>query len=283
MPQCVGVAFKKVARSYWYYPDKLHIVEGDRVVVESSQGEQLGNVRIGIREVSPDDLPGPLMRVIRIATAEDCSREQENLSLARSSREICSKLIDHYQLPMKILQAEYTFDTKIFTVHFASEERVDFRALVRDLKSQLRCSVILHQVGVRDHASILGGLGQCGLTLCCSTFLTEFESVSVKLAKDQTLYQNPVKFSGMCGKLMCCLNYENDDNSMAMPNSPQIGAIVSTLRGEGRILEVDVLTQRATVQLSENREEVVFDITDLVNMKKDKCTKCKNRASARVV
>ncbi len=282
MPQCVGVAFKKVARSYWYYPDNLHIVEGDRVIVESPQGEQLGNVRIGLREVSTDDLPDPLLRVIRIATSEDCRREQSNLALARSSRDICSKLIDQYQLPMKILQAEYTFDTKIFTVHFASDERVDFRALVQDLKSKLRCSVILHQVGVRDHASILGGLGQCGLTTCCSTFLTEFESVSVKLAKDQTIYQNPVKYSGMCGKLMCCLKYENDD-STEISNTPQIGSLVSTPGGEGKVMEVDVLTLKTTVRLSANREEVVYDRTDIMNVKNDKCTKCKKCATDREV
>lgn len=275
MPICVGVAFKRVARSYWFDPNGISLKEGDRVVVETSHGEELGSVKIGPREAPIEDMQSVLNFVLRHAGAEDAAREKENLGKAREALVLCKERIGFYGLSMKLLQAEYSFDASQVTIYFASESRVDFRNLVRDLAAELHVRVQMHQVGARDEAKILGGVGPCGLTLCCATFLTEFAPVSMKMAKDQSLFLNPVKFSGICGKLMCCLRYEHETYVEARSRMPQIGAIVMSPRGQGKVAELNLLKETVIVHLFESGAELEFIASELKIEKTTRCTDCR--------
>ena len=224
MPKAVGVTFKRVARSYWFDPGAIELNDMDRVVVETSRGLEIGTVRVTVRDIAEQDLQAPLKRVVRLAGQRDQEQEQKNKDLARKAMSCCAESVKRLGLAMKVVQAEYSFDTSQVTIYFAADSRVDFRELVKDVASQLRCKVQLHQIGARDQAKLIGGVGPCGLTLCCSTFLTEFAPISMKMAKDQSLFLNPVKFSGVCGKLMCCLRYEYDFYKEAKTRFPAIGA-----------------------------------------------------------
>jgi cell fate regulator YaaT (PSP1 superfamily) len=275
MALCVGVAFKRVAKSYWFDPGDLSLQEEDRVVVETARGAELGLVKIGAREIPPDELQAPLKRVLRRASTEDLLKERQNRGLARTALTVCTECVKQHRLPMKLLQAEYNFDATQVTVYFAAEARVDFRELVRDVAGKLRTKVQLHQVGARDQAKMIGGVGPCGLTLCCATFLTEFAPISMKMAKDQSLFLNPVKFSGVCGKLMCCLRYEHDTYVDAKKRLPQIGEIVMSPSGQGKVIDLNLLKEVALVQLTESKAEVEFPAAELRIEKTTKCTDCR--------
>jgi cell fate regulator YaaT (PSP1 superfamily) len=275
MPTCVGVAFKRVARSYWFDPGALTLQEEDRVVVETSRGLELGLVKIAPRSVPDEEIQAPLKRVLRLATGGDLERERENRQKARQAMAICKEAVQRHELPMKLLSAEYTFDAVQVTIYFAAETRVDFRELVRDVAGQLRCKVQLHQVGARDQAKMIGGVGPCGLTLCCSTFLTEFAPISMKMAKDQSLFLNPVKFSGVCGKLMCCLRYEHETYVEAKKKLPQIGEIVMSPKGQGKVVDLNLLKETALVQLLESQVELEFPASELKIEKVGKCAQCR--------
>ncbi|HLV81769.1 MAG TPA: stage 0 sporulation family protein [Chthonomonadaceae bacterium] len=275
MPLCVGVAFKRVAKSYWFDPGALDLQEEDRVVVETTRGAELGTVKIGPRQVVEQEIQAPLKRVLRQAERADLEQERRNREKAKHALAVCQDKVRAHGLPMKLLQAEYNFDTTQVTIYFAAENRVDFRELVRDVAGQLRCKVQLHQVGARDQAKMLGGVGPCGLTLCCSTFLTEFAPISMKMAKDQSLFLNPVKFSGVCGKLMCCLRYEHDTYVEAKKRLPQIGEIVMSPRGQGKVLDLNLLKETALVQLLESKAELEFPAAELRIEKTTKCTDCR--------
>lgn len=252
MPTAVGVAFRAVARAYWFDPNGVEVREGDRVVVESARGLDIGTVRVASREVPEHDLQAPLRRIVRIADKRDLDQERRNLERAEYALRLCRQRVAHHGLPMKPLQAEYTFEGNQVTISFAAENRVDFRELVRDLASQLRCKVQLYQIGARDQARIIGGVGTCGRTLCCATFLSEFAPISMKMAKDQSLFVNPVKFSGVCGKLMCCLRYEHQTYVEAKRRLPQVDDVVSTPHGVGRVIELNVIREDLRVDLGDN-------------------------------
>lgn len=282
MPVAVGVAFKRVARSYWFDPAGLDLSEGKRVVVDTARGAELGTVKVGAQNVRPEDLDAPLKRVLRLAQASDVEQEQRNKQRAREALAICAERVRTHELPMKLLQAEYNFESTQVTIYFAAESRVDFRELVRDVAGQLRCKVQLHQVGARDQAKMIGGVGPCGLTLCCASFLTDFAPVSMKMAKDQSLFLNPVKFSGVCGKLMCCLRYEHDTYVEAKKRLPTIGEIVMSASGQGKVMEVNLLKETVLVQLLESKAEIEFPAAELRIEKTTKCTDCRGCSVAQL-
>jgi cell fate regulator YaaT (PSP1 superfamily) len=274
MPQVVGIAFKRVAKSYWFDPGTLNLKDFDRVVVETTRGMEIGTVRVTPREVAEDDLQAPLKRVVRMAEERDLEQEKRNREKARQSMALCKERIASLELPMRILQTEYNFDSTQITIYFSAESRVDFRELVKDIAGHLRCKVQLHQVGARDQAKMIGGVGPCGLTLCCSTFLTEFAPISMKMAKDQSLFLNPVKFSGVCGKLMCCLRYEHENYVEAKSKLPQIGELVMTPKGQGRVIDVNIIKEEALVQLNENQVQLYFPALEVRLEKTARCTDC---------
>lgn len=274
MAVAVGVAFKRVAKSYWFDPGALELKDFDRVIVETARGLEIGTVRVTPRDVKEDDLQAPLKHVIRLAEERDLGQEARNKERAKAAARLCAERVRHHSLPMKVLQAEYNFDGSQVTVYFVAESRVDFRELVKDLATQLRCKVQLHQVGARDQAKMIGGVGPCGLTLCCSTFLTEFAPISMKMAKDQSLFLNPVKFSGVCGKLMCCLRYEHDTYVDAKTRMPQIGDLVMTPKGQARVMDLNIIKEEVMVQLNENQVQLSFPAAEVKAEKTARCPNC---------
>ncbi len=216
----VGVRFRKAGKIYYFKPGDLELRPGDNVIVETARGIEFGTVVIGPRRVPLEDTVTPLREVIRKATPEDCARLEENKKKARAALAICQERIAAHGLPMKLIDAEYTFDGAKLLFYFTAEGRVDFRELVRDLAAIFRTRIELRQIGVRDETKMVGGLGPCGRELCCHTWLGDFEPVSIRMAKDQNLSLNPTKISGICGRLMCCLKFE----SACYPQRKKAGA-----------------------------------------------------------
>lgn len=210
METVVGVSFKKAGKIYYFDPQGLDIYPEDKVIVETSRGVELGEVVVGQKEVDEDKIVQPLKPVIRKATAKDLEQLEINNEKEEEAFDICLKKIDKHGLPMKLVDVEYTFDNNKIIFYFTADGRVDFRELVKDLASVFRTRIELRQIGVRDEAKMIGGLGPCGRQLCCKTFLREFEPISIKMAKNQDLSLNPAKISGICGRLMCCLKYEHE-------------------------------------------------------------------------
>ena len=274
MPLCVGVAFKRVAKSYWFDPAGLELQENDRVIVETIRGAEIGMIKIASRLVIEDEIQSPLKRVMRLASPEDIKQERNNRITARTALKTCQERVEVLNLQMKLLQSELCFDGTQVTFYFSADARVDFRELVREVAGILRTKVQMHQVGPRDQAKMIGGVGPCGLTLCCATFLTEFAPISMKMAKDQSLFLNPVKFSGVCGKLMCCLKYEQDGTE-AKPKLPEIGQIVMSPSGQGKVLDLNLKTEIALVQLIDGKAELQFPAAQLKIEKIGKCTDCR--------
>ncbi|MBM7866358.1 hypothetical protein GTO89_07365 [Heliobacterium gestii] len=210
MVKIVGVRFKKTGKVYYFDPDDLNLPLQEKVIVETARGIEFGEIVISPREVSEESLVNPLKKVLRVATPEDIKQVEENRARETSAYEICQKKINAHQLPMKLVDVEYTFDSSKIIFYFTADGRVDFRELVKDLASVFRTRIELRQIGVRDEAKMIGGIGCCGRVLCCASFLGDFEPVSIRMAKDQNLSLNPTKISGICGRLMCCLKFEND-------------------------------------------------------------------------
>ena len=275
MPTCVGVAFKRVAKSYWFDPGELNVQEEDRVIVETTRGLELGVVKIGPRLIPDEDIQSPLKPVIRQAQDRDFAQERANRESAKRALALCVERAKKLNMPMKLLQAEYSFDGMQVTIYFAAENRVDFRELVREVSTTLKTKVLLHQVGARDQAKMVGSIGPCGLTLCCATFLTEFAPISMKMAKDQSLFLNPVKFSGVCGKLMCCLRYEHETYVEAKKKLPEIGAMVMSPAGQAKVMDLNLLKETAIIQLLESGAELEFPAAELRIEKVGKCHDCR--------
>lgn len=210
MLRVVGVRFRKAGKIYYFSPGDLDVRPGERVIVETARGLECGEVALGPRDVDESEIVPPLKTILRVATPEDDRRVEENRRRQRDAFRICLEKIEAYGLPMTLLDAEYTFDRAKLIFSFSAEGRVDFRGLVRDLAAVFRTRIEMRQVGVRDEAKLLGGIGPCGRVLCCSSFLTDFAPVSIRMAKDQNLTLNPGKISGLCGRLKCCLRYEQD-------------------------------------------------------------------------
>ncbi len=257
MPLVVGVTFRKVGKVYYFDPGELELKEGDFVIAETARGIEFGEVVLEPREVPEEDLVAPLKKIIRKATEEDLEREASNREKEQQAFEICEQKIAAHNLPMKLLEAEYAFDGSQVTFSFSADGRVDFRELVKDVASTLKTKVQLHQIGVRDEAKLIGGYGTCGRPLCCATFLSSFEPISMKMAKDQSLFLNPAKFSGCCGKLMCCLRYEHEFYKYAQKRFPAVGAILQLENGRGKVIDVNMINGMLTI---ETEEEVVIHV-----------------------
>lgn len=210
MVKVIGIRFKPAGKIYYFDPGNLKIRVNTDVIVETVRGLEFGKVVIGEREVPEEDVVLPLKKVLRLATPDDTVQMVANTQKENEAKEICLKKIEEHQLPMKLVDVEYTFDGSKVIFYFTAEGRVDFRELVKDLASVFRTRIELRQIGVRDEAKMLGGVGSCGRELCCASFLGDFEPVSIRMAKDQNLSLNPTKISGICGRLMCCLKYESD-------------------------------------------------------------------------
>ena len=249
MAEVIGVRFKDVGKVYFFDPDGKQLKKFDKVIVETARGIECGEVATENREVSDEQIVHPLKKLIRIATEEDLNTVKQNKEKEKKAFEICLEKIEKHGLDMKLVEAEYTFDNSKILFYFTSDGRVDFRELVKDLASVFRTRIELRQIGVRDESKMVGGLGICGRPLCCSSFLGDFQPVSIKMAKEQGLSLNPTKISGTCGRLMCCLKYEQDAYEHLLRVTPKVGAIVETNEGRGTVQEVNLLKGKLKVSL----------------------------------
>ena len=245
----VGIRFKKAGKIYYFDPDNNPVKVGDFAIVETARGIEFGETVIGPKEVGEDEIIAPLKKVLRIANDEDKVRNEQNLEKEKQAFDICLKKIAEHGLSMKLVDVEYTFDNNKVIFYFTADGRVDFRELVKDLASIFKTRIELRQIGVRDEAKMIGGLGPCGRSLCCSAFLGEFEPVSIKMAKEQNLSLNPTKISGICGRLMCCLKYEQDTYECIRKRLPKIGSIVNTPDGQGEVIENSVVNESVKVKI----------------------------------
>lgn len=261
----VGIRFKKAGKIYYFDPGELEINLNDRVIVETARGLEFGEVVVAPKWVGEEDVVPPLKSVIRIATEEDAKQVEENRIKEREAFDICLKKIEEHGLPMKLIDVEYTFDVSKIIFYFTAEGRVDFRELVKDLAAIFRTRIELRQIGVRDEAKMLGGLGICGRILCCTSFLGEFEPVSIRMAKDQNLSLNPTKISGICGRLMCCLKFENDNYEELKKNALDIGQLVNTPLGLGKVIYTSLLQEKVTVELDDDRIEE-FNVSEVTKV-----------------
>ena len=257
MAEIIGVRFRNVGKIYYFDPDGARLRQGDRVIVETSRGVECGEVMMINREIDEESVPQPLKKLIRLATKEDLARIAENAAKEKTAYQNCARKIEAHKLDMKLVSVEYTFDNSKILFYFTADGRIDFRELVKDLASVFRTRIELRQIGVRDEAKMLGGIGICGRPFCCASFLSGFQPVSIKMAKEQGLSLNPVKISGACGRLMCCLKYEQEAYTDLLRSTPPIGSLVSTPEGRGVVTEVNLLTGMLHVRLDGAAEGVL--------------------------
>lgn len=260
MTKVIGVRFRQAGKIYFFAPGKYDNIEvGQHVIVETSRGVEYGNVVLGIREVDDSKVVQPLKAIIRIATPDDDEREKNNRIKEKEAFDICLEKIKKHNLNMKLIQVEYTFDNNKVLFYFTADGRIDFRELVKDLASIFRTRIELRQIGVRDEAKIMGGIGVCGRPLCCATYMPEFIPVSIKMAKEQNLSLNPTKISGVCGRLMCCLKNEEETYEELNSKLPNVGDYVTTPENfKGEVSSVNVLRQKVKVVITlENDEKEV--------------------------
>jgi cell fate regulator YaaT (PSP1 superfamily) len=260
MQLVVGIRFKKAGKIYYFNPNGIELEQGDHVVVETARGIEYGEVVVAPKLVEDDDIVSPLKDVIRKATEEDDRAVRENKAKEAEAFEICLKKVQIHNLPMKLVDVEYTFDNNKIIFYFTAEGRVDFRELVKDLASVFRTRIELRQIGVRDEAKMVGGLGPCGRPLCCGTFLGEFQPVSIKMAKEQCLSLNPAKISGLCGRLMCCLKYEQDFYEAARKRMPKINKEVMTPNGKAVVMETNFV--KDTVKVKWTQDDGTIEILE---------------------
>ena len=266
MIKVVGVRFKTAGKVYYFDPTDIDVKLNDFVIVETARGIEFGHVVIGPKMVSQDEIVAPLKTVIRIAEDEDFVIHRQNKAKAKEAMAICEAKVMEHGLEMKIVDVEYTFDNNKVIFYFTADGRIDFRELVKDLAAIFRTRIELRQIGVRDEAKMIGGIGPCGKECCCTQFLGEFEPVSIKMAKEQSLSLNPTKISGLCGRLMCCLKYEQDNYEEILARMPQVGAIVKTPQGRGTIVETYTLleTVKVKVRLKDGTDDLFqFKIRDI--------------------
>ena len=259
MAEIIGVRFKSVGKIYYFAPGKEKIENGQKVIVETARGVECGTVVVSNREVPDSELSAPLKPVIRIATDKDLETVEENKKKEEEAFKICEEKISKHKLDMKLVDVECTFDNNKLLFYFTAENRVDFRELVKDLASVFRTRIELRQIGVRDEAKMLGGLGICGRPFCCNGFLGEFQPVSIKMAKEQGLSLNTTKISGTCSRLMCCLKYEQESYEDLIRTTPKVNAYVSTPSGNGFVEEVNLITGKLKVK-PENSDGASFII-----------------------
>lgn len=249
MKNIIGVRFKKLGKIYFFNPKGLKVKKGDKVIVETAQGEEYGEVMIPNRIVNDDKIIEPLKKVIRIANYKDHKHFEECRKKEKEAFELCKKKIKEHKLEMTLTDVEFKFDNSKILFYFTADGRVDFRELVKDLAAVYKNRIELRQIGVRDEVKRIGGNGVCGRELCCCSFLSDFETVSIKMAKEQNISLNPAKISGNCGRLMCCLKYENEVYEEKLKHLPSIGAIVKTPDGEGEVEGIETLKEIVRVKM----------------------------------
>lgn len=254
MSEIIGVRFKNVGKIYYFSPKGEKFKKEDKVIVETSRGIECGFVAIPNKNVADDKVVHPLRNVIRRATPADLKTLKKNKEKEKTALKICEEKIAKHKLDMKLVDVEYSLDNSKLLFYFTADGRVDFRALVKDLASVFHTRIELRQIGVRDEAKALGGLGSCGRPLCCSSFISEFKPVSIKMAKEQGLSLNPVKISGTCGRLMCCLKHEHDTYIDLLKHTPKVGAIVNTPEGKGEVTDSNLITGTLQVKMDKSPE-----------------------------
>ncbi len=267
MKNIIGVRFKKLGKIYFFNPKRLRVRKGDKVIVETAQGEEYGEVMIPNRWVEDDKIVLPLKRVIRIANYRDHKHYEECRRKEKETFEVCLKKIKEHNLDMTLTDVEYKFDNSKILFYFTADGRIDFRELVKDLAAIYKTRIELRQIGVRDEVKRIGGNGVCGRELCCCSFLSDFETVSIKMAKEQNISLNPSKISGNCGRLMCCLKYENNVYEEKLEKIPNIGAIVATEEGEGEVDAIETLKERVRVKIKDNEDGYFYKRYDVKDIK----------------
>ncbi len=266
MVKVIGVRFRRTGKIYYFDPAGLNIEAGEHVIVETARGVEYGNVVLGVREVEDDKVVQPLKPVIRVATPEDDKVDADNRLKEKKAYEICLEKIAKHGLDMKLIDTEYTFDNNKVLFYFTADGRIDFRELVKDLAAVFKIRIELRQIGVRDETKVIGGISICGRPLCCSTYLSEFAPVSIKMAKDQNLSLNPIKISGVCGRLMCCLKNEEETYEYLNSRLPDVGDYVNTIDGcRGEVQSVSVLRQRVKliVEVGDEKEIREYKVDEL--------------------
>ena len=271
MTEIIGVRFKSAGKVYYFSPAGIKAEVGSRVIVETARGVECGEVVMSNRMIEDDSITAPLKDIIRLAGKQDMKILEQNKVKEENAFKICQEKILAHKLDMKLVDVECTFDNNKLLFYFTAETRVDFRELVKDLASVFRTRIELRQIGVRDESKILGGLGICGREFCCKGFLGEFQPVSIKMAKEQGLSLNPTKISGTCGRLMCCLKYEQDSYEYLLKNTPKVGAYVKTPDFKGYVEEVNLLTGKLKVKQERSEDAaVIYDKADVTIIKDGK-------------
>ena len=245
----VGIRFRPAGRIYYFDPQGAAYSTGQYVIVETSRGVEAGRVVIASKKLAERELSDPLKPVLRLANEDELRMMLSFKGKEKEALVQCAQQVQQHNLPMKLVESEYTFDGSRLTFYFTADERVDFRALVRDLAATFRTRIELRQIGARDQAKLQGGVGMCGKTLCCSSWISDFGVVSIKMAKEQDLPLNPSKISGVCGRLLCCLAYENDNYVQAKQNMPQVGTMLDTPGGQGKVVAINVPKESVEVML----------------------------------
>ena len=265
MPKVIGVRFKDGGKIFNFKPLYENVEIGTKVVVETSRGLEIGVVATDVVEEKKENITEPLMPVVRIATKKDLSKMESLLSKKQEITDVTNGLIEKYKLDMKIVDVEFTLDSQKVIISFVCEDRVDFRELVKDLASVLKQRIELRQIGIRDQAKVVGGIGNCGKEVCCKQFLNDFDKVSIKMAKTQNLSLNPVKISGVCGRLMCCLSYENDFYNEMNSKMPRINSQVKTKDGVGTVVYNDLFKEKVTVKFLNDGDTKIseYDLKDV--------------------
>ncbi len=275
MKNIIGVRFKRLGKIYFFNPGGLKVQKGTKVIVETSQGEEYGEVIIPNRVVEDNKIVSPLKKIIRIANAKDHKRFEECRRIEKEAFKVCQKKIKEHKLEMTLTDVEYKFDNSKILFYFTADGRIDFRELVKDLAAIYKTRIELRQIGVRDEVKRIGGNGVCGRELCCCSFLRDFEAVSIKMAKEQNLSLNPSKISGNCGRLMCCLKYESEVYEDKLKKLPNIGAIVKTEDGQGEVDSIETLKEVVRVKIEDGDSYIYkkYKVDDIKIIKDNKIEK----------
>ncbi|MBQ8321695.1 MAG: stage 0 sporulation family protein [Clostridia bacterium] len=256
MTEVVGINFREAGKVYYFSPGNLKLTPREHVIVETARGVEMGVVKMGNKRIPSSEVISPLKPITRVATKDDLIKNEKNRKAEADAALVCKKKIEEHGLEMSLVGVEYTFDNSKLIFYFTCESRVDFRELVKDLASTFRTRIELRQIGIRDEAKMMGGLGTCGRKFCCAGFLSDFVQVSIKMAKEQNFSLNSAKVSGACGRLMCCLRYEHDTYEEAIKNTPPVGSTVSTKDGVGTVIETKPLAAEIKVKISDNDKDV---------------------------
>ncbi len=273
--EIVGINFREAGKIYFFSPNGKTLSVGERVIVDTARGVEIGTVKVANKTVDPSEIIPPLKKIIRVATPDDIERDERNHELELDAALICKKKIAAHGLEMSLVEVEYTFDNSKLIFYFTCESRVDFRELVKDLASTFHTRIELRQIGIRDEAKMMGGLAVCGRKYCCAGFLSDFVQVSIKMAKEQNFSLNSAKVSGACGRLMCCLRYEHEVYEDAWRRTPSVGSVVATPDGEGVVVEAKPLAEEVRVRLNGTDKDTVriYGCRDVKILKRGKGAK----------